>query len=144
LLDNSQNKHFIDNYIGSNIPMDISQIYFCCTLNDQDKLSPILKNRIKIITVPGYDMHEKICIVKDHILPKIIETTIFKNYTVDFKDKEIEYLIKNKTEREEGMRNIIRVLKELIEKLQLNYLYDPSNYKGDKLYITKQTIDKIL
>jgi len=144
LLDNSQNKHFIDNYIGSNISMDISQIYFCCTLNDQDKLSPILKNRIKIISIPGYDIHEKICIVKDHILPKIIESTIFKNYVVDFKDKEIEYLIKNKTEREEGMRNIIRVLKELIEKLQLNYLYDPSNYKGDKLYITKQIIDKLL
>lgn len=135
LLDSSQHNHFIDNYLGSNMPLDISKIYFCCTLNDPNKLSPVLKNRIKILNVNGYTLDEKIQIVKNYALPKIIFKSIFKNHKIIFEDNDIKYFIENKVIGEQGMRNIIISLKELIDKLQLEKMCNYSQ-KNDNQILT--------
>lgn len=126
LLDIEQHAVFCDNYIGD-IPINLSNIMFVCTLNDHTKLSNILKDRLKIIELNGYNLIEKKIIIKKYIFPKIIINSIF-NLTID--DKTIDYIINKKLNNNTeqcGIRYIERFLNELIDKLQYNFLYQSSS-----------------
>lgn len=128
ILDVEQNKEFIDNYIGTQLKLDLSEIFFSCTLNDISKVSPILINRLKIITLNGYSFDEKKMIVKNYILPKIKIGTIYKSLNISIDDNTLEYFINNKVVKEEGIRNLERSCKELLDRLQYKQIMD-KNFK---------------
>src|SRR5204862_463213 len=47
-LDPEFNKEFIDNYLGENVPYNLSEVMFICTANDTYRLPSPLRNRMKI------------------------------------------------------------------------------------------------
>ncbi len=107
------------------------------------KLSPILKNRIKIININGYTLNEKINIIRNYALPKIISSSIFSNHNVVFNDSNISYFINNKIQIEDGMRTCIQSIKELIDKLQLEMISNNTKLLSNKsIIIDKKCIDK--
>ncbi|WNE40956.1 MAG: Lon protease [Mycoplasmataceae bacterium] len=73
VLDPKQNKNFTDNYID--VAVDISEITFILTANDERKIPEPLKNRLEIIRLEGYNEIQKFSIGK-----KIIDETFKKNY----------------------------------------------------------------
>lgn len=53
--------------------IDLSKIWFVTTMNDDKLLSEILKNRIEIIHIPGYNSADKKNILSQYILPQMMD-----------------------------------------------------------------------
>ena len=71
ITDATQNSHFNDKYFGG-LDFDLSKAIIIFSFNDEQKISRILRDRMKIIRVKGYKMLDKIKIAKDYLIPKLI------------------------------------------------------------------------
>jgi len=149
VLDKSQNNKFKDIYIPE-IPLDLSQMLFICAANSLDNIDPILSDRMLKIHLSGYNLTDKTNICRLHLIPKFKNESGFQNNEIIIDDKEIEYIITNKTEMQPGMRNIERKIRELFERLALlkyskniQYSFTIKNLKFP-LKITKDIIDKLI
>jgi len=118
VLDRTQNHRFRDMYI-SEYELDLSKIIFLCAANSIEDIDPILLDRMTVIQFPTYTIQTKMEIINDHILPRIKKELKFADDEVVLENTELEYLIKNKTEDQPGMRAIEKKIYELYERLAL-------------------------
>jgi ATP-dependent Lon protease len=137
LTDVTQNSHFADKYM-SEISLDISKALLIFSYNDESRVNPILRDRMYKIETKGYKIKEKLVICKDYLLPKIYELAKFKKEDVIFTDEILEYIIKDFTENESGVRNLKRCLEIIYTKLNLYRLMKPE----ENLFETSLKIDK--
>lgn len=121
IFDKSQADKFHDSYIG-NVPINIDKIMFCATMNNVDKLSDILKNRLKIIYLDGYNSKQKIDIARNYVVPKMTKSMLFRNKSkiniIKFSEDVLLYLINNVVEKEHGIRSLERCIKDIINVIQ--------------------------
>lgn len=120
LLDEEQNDRFQDNYL-SNVNLDLSKILFVIAFNDITKVDDIVSDRMKVIYIDPPSIEDKINIIKQKLIPEIIESIKFqKHYKFQIEDDLLEYITCVKVEKEDG----IRQLKKTIEKIfnRINYL----------------------
>lgn len=113
LLDPVQNTAFVDEYVG--MPIDLSQVFWILTFNDEKLIDPIVRDRMKIIDVPGYKLADKIQISKHHLIPTIKRNLNIKG-ELELPDGLIGDII-GLTEKEEGVRSLLRNLEFLFERL---------------------------
>ena len=123
LTDKSQNSNFQDSYY-SGIPIDISKTIFIFSYNHEDRINPILRDRMYRISVSGFSVQEKIKIAKDYLLPDIYKNFNFSDSSIFFPDDVISYIInlftKDDNEKvEEGVRNLERCLETIVSKLNV-------------------------
>mgnify|MGYP003964138171 CR=1 FL=1 len=137
LTDVTQNSHFADKYM-SEISLDMSKALYIFSYNDESRVNPILKDRMYKIETKGYKVKEKLVICKDYLLPKIYEQAKFKKEDITFTDDILEYIIKDFTENESGVRNLKRCLEIIYTKLNLYRLMKPE----ENLFETSLKIDK--
>ena len=111
ILDESQNKFFVDNYIEE--PFDISGAMFILTANEIENIPATLLDRLEVINLGSYSIYEKIDIARNYILKNIYEA-----YNCNFKaSKEvIEYIVTHYT-KEPGVRELKRILEKLVRKI---------------------------
>jgi ATP-dependent Lon protease len=128
LTDTSQNSQFHDKYF-SEVDFDLSKCLFIFSYNDENKVNPILKDRMYRIQTKGYDAKEKTIIARDYLLPKITEQVNFKNDDIIIPDETVQYIISNKafTSEESGVRNLKRCLEIIYTKLNLFRLMKPDS-----------------
>ena len=123
LIDTSQNTQFHDKYFAD-IDFDLSKCLFIFSYNDENKVNPILRDRMYKIETKGYDANQKLVITKDYLLPNIRSMINFKEDEVVLHDDIINYIISTYTEGEKGVRNLKRCLEILYTKLNLYRLTD--------------------
>jgi len=154
LTDSSQNNLFNDKYF-TGINIDFSKCIFFFSYNDIELINPILKDRLTIVHFKGYNIKEKIKIVKDFIIPDLLENIGFKNNDINISSENISYIINKYTENEEGVRSIKRKIEDLFLKINLLRLMKNDNqnlldieYKINNLKfplnITIEIIDNLL
>ena len=127
ITDDSQNCNFQDKYF-SGINIDLSKCIFVFSFNDPSKINNILKDRIQLIKVDGFENKEKKKIAKHFLIPKILDE--FKLTNIKLKPEVINYFVETYS-KEDGVRELKHMLKKLISKINLiKYLKnDLTNYK---------------
>jgi ATP-dependent Lon protease len=118
LIDTSQNTQFHDKYFAD-IDFDLSKCLFIFSYNDENKVNPILRDRMYKIETKGYDGPQKLVITKDYLLPNIRKMINFKSEDIILDDEAINYIISQYTDNEKGVRNLKRCLEILYTKLNL-------------------------
>ena len=122
ITDSSQNERFADKYF-SDIDFDLSKALIIFSYNHDDKINPILKDRMVRIQTKGYDLKDKLEISRRHIVPDTLKQYMFGEDEVIFTDdvlKEIVQLV----EAEEGVRNLKRAVNCIVSCLNLQRLTD--------------------
>lgn len=113
VLDPSQNSTFSDHYIEETF--DLSKVMFVATANDLGTIPGPLRDRMEIITIPGYTELEKIHIGKDHLLSRQIDEHGLKKGQLQIKDEAMKHLVRYYT-REAGVRELERQLASICRK----------------------------
>ena len=152
LTDTSQNSQFHDKYF-SEIDFDLSKCLFIFSYNDEYKVSPILRDRMYVIESKGYDVSEKEIITKNYLVPSVERLLKLNNNDIIFEEGVINYMIKEFTSEEKGVRNLKRCIEIIYTKLNLYRMMRP----GSKLFdeeiisdivfpfkVTKEHVNKLI
>ena len=119
VLDSEQNKNFRDHYVE--LPMDLSQVLFIATANDESTIPRPLLDRMEIIEIAGYTANEKFHIAKEHLIKKVFERNGIDTSNLKVSDGAIRKIIECYC-REAGVRELERELDKLCRKAAVKTL----------------------
>ncbi|MEO8813591.1 MAG: endopeptidase La [Caulobacteraceae bacterium] len=110
VLDPEQNGTFRDNYLA--VPFDLSRVVFIATANMLDTIPGPLRDRMEIITLPGYTPGEKLQIALRYLVRRQLEANGLKTGQARIEEAALRRLIEAYT-REAGVRNLEREIGRL-------------------------------
>jgi hypothetical protein len=151
LTDRSQNTQYHDRYFAG-IDFDLSQCLFVFSFNDESKVHPVLKDRMSVIQCSGYTNDEKKIIVANYVWPDVLKHAGIKREDLTATEDAAEYIIREYSNGEQGMRNIIRVVETVVSRVNLLRLSDEESGKKYKFWtkiqfplkLTKETVKTLL
>jgi ATP-dependent Lon protease len=155
LTDETQNMKFTDKYLGQNLFLDLSKAVFVFSFNDIEKVTPILRDRIHMISLKDFKVEEKVKIAQNYLIKTILKDFNIKSNKIIFTDSILEYIFNTYTNKntDTGVRKLKQVLKTLISKLNM-ILVAKSNKSILKLLdidqlkfpleVNKNIVDKLL
>ena len=155
LTDETQNMKFTDKYLGQNLFLDLSKAVFVFSFNDIEKVTPILRDRIHMISLKDFKVEEKVKIAQNYLIKTIMDDFNIKQNKIVFSDSVLEYIFNTYTNKktDTGVRKFKQVLKTLVSKLNM-ILVAKSNKNILKLLdidqlkfpveIDKNIVDKLL
>lgn len=120
LTDFSQNSSFRDRYF-SGIDFDLSKCLFIFSFNDKSKINPILKDRINIIDLEGFETKDKITIARDYSFDKICENIGLEKDYIDISDETLKVIVSTYCS-EKGVRKLEQCLNSLMMKINLYHI----------------------
>lgn len=119
LLDLIGHRHFQDNYL---LDVPIDECTFVFTANTLDSVISALLNRMDIIPMRGYTLDEKTGIALRRTLPRALRDLHLKKQIRFDQPADVMGFIACHYAREEGMRNFIRKLDEVLVNAFLRFL----------------------
>ncbi len=150
ILDYSQNLNWDGDQYFSPLKLNLSNIWFVLSMNNENEIPDVLRDRLDIVKINGYTILEKINIAKMHILPEIYENLVQDNKNFIFENKSIDNIIKELTDRtssnKSGVRYIKHFFQSIISKLsllRLHILYLFKQMKKNNFVNKNQYIKKI-
>ena len=113
-LDPEQNKEFSDHYLEA--PFDLSQVMFIYTGNVLENIPGPLRDRMEVISFPGYTQDEKFNIAEKFLWPKQLRVHGLENKKIKLSSGALTEVIEHYT-REAGVRNLERNLASSLRKI---------------------------
>ena len=111
VLDPAQNETFRDNYLA--LPFDLSKVVFIATANVLDSIPGPLRDRMEIISLPGYTEDEKVEIAKRYLLSRQLEAHGLKPAQAHVSEAALRSIVSDYT-REAGCRNLEREIAAML------------------------------
>ncbi len=105
VLDPRQNDKFVDRYLD--VPFDLSQVIFIGTANYIEGIPEPLRDRIEVISLPGYTEREKLEIAKRYLVPRQLEENGLKPEQCEWQEDALRRVINDYT-HEAGVRELER------------------------------------
>jgi ATP-dependent Lon protease len=105
VLDPRQNDKFVDRYLD--VPFDLSQVIFIGTANYIEGIPGPLRDRIEVISLPGYTEREKLEIAKRYLVKRQMEENGLKPEQIKWQDEAVRRIINDYT-HEAGVRELER------------------------------------
>jgi ATP-dependent Lon protease len=105
VLDPRQNNTFSDRYLD--VPFDLSQVLFIATANYMDAVPEPLRDRMEVISLPGYTEREKLEIAKRYLVRRQLEENGLKPEQCEWQDEAFRRIINDYT-HEAGVRELER------------------------------------
>jgi ATP-dependent Lon protease len=145
VVDPTQNSGFQDKYFNG-ISLDLSKVLFVFSYNHPENIDSILLDRIHRVEFQGFNVHEKVVILKDYIMPEIMCNMGLQN-SVEFESEEtIQYLVETYT-NEPGLRKIKEIVFDILAEINMECVGMIKNENMDIMLpfkITETWIDKKL
>jgi ATP-dependent Lon protease len=111
VLDPEQNSTFRDNYLG--VPYDLSHVMFIGTANVLDRIPGPLRDRMEVVSLPGYTEEEKLQIARRYLVARQQAATGVSAERCEVTDAALRAVIEDYT-REAGVRNLEREIGNLL------------------------------
>ena len=140
ITDASQNERYCDRYL-SELDLDLSKALIVFSYNYEDRINPILKDRMITINVAGYNTQEKKTIALEYMLPGILSQFGFTPEMMVFAPEIIEYIIE-RVPREEGVRNLKRGMESIVSWINMARFTDED--VTFPFTVTRDVVDKYL
>jgi ATP-dependent Lon protease len=136
ITDTQQNDKFHDKYFG-NIDIDLSKVFFVFSYNNDENVPVILKDRLQVVRVKGYNTLEKCKISKEYMFPRFCKDMGFKETDLIMNDDVINYIINSYADKEDGVRNLGRCLETLVSRINMLRLVQDSEPEEKDKFIDK-------
>ncbi|MDV6378177.1 endopeptidase La [Sporosarcina sp. GW1-11] len=137
VLDPEQNSTFSDHYIEE--PYDLSNVLFIATSNDLGAIPGPLRDRMEVISIPGYTEQEKQSIALRHLIPKQLKEHGLTKSQVRFKEQAVLDLVRYYT-REAGVRSLERQVASICRKAARQILAKDKK----SLTVSSKTLESLL
>jgi ATP-dependent Lon protease len=105
VLDPQQNHTFVDRYLD--VPFDLSQVIFIATANYIDGVPEPMRDRMEVISLPGYTEREKLEIAKKYLVRRQMHENGLKPDQCDWHEEALRRIINDYT-HEAGVRELER------------------------------------
>jgi ATP-dependent Lon protease len=115
LTDTSQNEEFRDKYLHG-IDLDISRSLLVFSMNDMNKVNPILIDRIQVVQTETFNTEEQRKIVKSFLIPQCIQRSNSPPGIVDIDNEGLDILLQS-IDSKYGVRGALGIIDELISKV---------------------------
>jgi len=124
VLDPSQNKHFSDHYLK--VEFDLSDVFFIATANNEFDIPYALHDRMEVVRLSGYTLHEKEHIARLFLMPRQVKDSGLKAGDVEITDDGLDTIIQRYT-REAGVRELDRQIANVFRKTALRVVESGRN-----------------
>ena len=136
-LDPEQNFAFSDHYLE--VPFNLSDVMFITTANLLDTIPPALRDRMEVISFPGYTDEEKLNIADQFLVPKQLKEHGIKQARLKISKDAVMDIVREYT-REAGVRNLEREIATVCRKVARNIVEG----KKSNVRVTKKNLKKFL
>lgn len=114
VLDPEQNETFSDHYLE--VDFDLREVFFITTANSEYEIPEPLHDRMEVVRLSGYTMHEKEHIARLFLVPKQRQEAGLKKEAITFADDGLQTIIQRYT-REAGVRELERQIARVCRKV---------------------------
>jgi ATP-dependent Lon protease len=114
ILNPAQSKTMREHFLQ--VPIDLSKVFFIATANNELKIPPPLRDRMKIIKLSNYTKQEKLVIAHKHLTKLAIKKVGLEDKNISFDDTVLSYIIEHHT-HEDGVRDLSRHINTLCAKI---------------------------
>jgi len=121
LTDPVQNYDFNDKYFNG-IPIDLSKCLLIFSFNEPENISPILRDRLHIVTIQNPSVKDKVNIASKFFIKEFLNNFKLNENEVIFKNEIIKYIIDRYTNDESGVRKLKRCIETICMKLNTSKL----------------------
>ena len=116
VLDPEQNHSFTDHYLA--VAFDLSNVIFIVTANVLETIPPALRDRLEVLTLPGYSEEEKVEIARRHLIPRQLEAHGIDEGNISIDTSAIVGIIRSYA-REAGVRNLEREIASVCRQIAI-------------------------
>lgn len=141
VLDPEQNGTFTDHCLG--VPFDLSKVLFFTTANVPHTIPAPLRDRMEILSLPGYTEEEKLEICKRHLVPKQLDENGLDEKDLVFQDDGLTSVVRYYT-REAGVRELERKVGALCRKVARQKVTKAKGTRRKKFKIDPKTVRQLL